>query len=45
MVMSERAEFTQVDSRLPWPRNLAVRPSIADAPKRKVNVLTWRDEL
>ncbi|CAO2657565.1 Nn.00g036910.m01.CDS01 [Neocucurbitaria sp. VM-36] len=36
---------TKVDKRMPWPRNLAVRPSIEDTPKSKVDALKWRDEL
>ncbi|KAH7078893.1 hypothetical protein BKA63DRAFT_507349 [Paraphoma chrysanthemicola] len=36
---------TKVDARLPWPKNLAVRPSVADMPKKKHDVLKWTDEL
>ncbi|KAF1841815.1 uncharacterized protein K460DRAFT_345032 [Cucurbitaria berberidis CBS 394.84] len=36
---------TKVDKSKAWPQSLAVRPSIADAPKKKVDVLGWRDML
>ncbi|KAH7078195.1 hypothetical protein FB567DRAFT_533373 [Paraphoma chrysanthemicola] len=36
---------TKVDARLPWPKSLAVRPSVADVPKKKHDVLKWTDEL
>ncbi|KAF9698836.1 hypothetical protein EKO04_003158 [Ascochyta lentis] len=36
---------TRVDATKPWPRNLEVRPSVKDLPKKKVDVLSWRDDL
>ncbi|KAH3987695.1 hypothetical protein HBI80_100580 [Parastagonospora nodorum] len=36
---------TKVDPRLPWPKNLCVRPSMADALKSKVDVMKWKDVL
>ncbi|KAH6620501.1 hypothetical protein C7974DRAFT_426656 [Boeremia exigua] len=35
----------QVDPSKPWPENLDDRPDVRDLPRRKVDVLTWSDEL
>ncbi|CBX95148.1 hypothetical protein LEMA_P115630.1 [Plenodomus lingam JN3] len=34
-----------VDRNKPWPQSLEGRPTVADAPKQKVDVLTWGDVL
>ncbi|KAL6712337.1 hypothetical protein ACN47E_000214 [Coniothyrium glycines] len=36
---------SKVDKSKPWPQNLADRPSVNDIPKRKVDVLAWKDVL
>lgn len=39
------AKTAQVDKSKPWPHSLEVRPSVRDLPRKKIDVLEWKDEL